>query len=420
MPKNSRKTSKHKPTTAQRLADDPLYSALNEIGRLNEPLDAVNIRRREPITKCPAVLTCVGHDASLEERAACAAELIANAVPQISNQIERSVAKAVFALDDFAGTSVAERCKHCANSPHHVTNSAYWKHRPNAIESVLHQLQQTSIEPIGEPTNWGNAGCNELNVPVPPEIQLLTRLARTTATLHFSALATLFVIDLETTQGRIFEPHRSYEVLTTGEELLYDTMAFLAAPRNMYLTFHKVSYQSSLDPPDIVLEKLLRVPLIRKCLPEDVREQLLKLYRSLMNVAAPFILRNKSNTLYGVSRITQPDRLSIASGFSELLPVWRSWFLGSLTLKLKPVPYELVAAKSGRLFDLIRQHAELRVPIESDARAQAIRRLAVIFQIDEWTPRLSGESLQSRASRYFERTSTNLAEDSIVWYSKVY
>jgi hypothetical protein len=433
MPKNSRTTA------AKRLRKDPLYRALGKLGRLNYPLDPAHIASHTAITECLAVLGSAGTPSTAEQRATAALKVIHGAVVQLQPERDRHMGEAIFGIGQFSGTTVGQRLERLSKEPYYISRDIYWKGRPVVLSKVMHYLRQETSPP--QPVRSPSTAAFESAATDATEPQLtLETFVIAFEALRYSALAAQFVANDEVNFDR-FAEHPS-RLLCASRDLLDTLLCVLNVPCVLAVIDGFWKSDSWFCTPDSFrtpdsccpissLTEVLAEDEVSNLLSTDSQAHLTSLFERLIVLCPEFVMQAVEAQWKAVKSVS-PTGSPFFDINSEVRPPydrWNEWFVHSAYHMAFPIAsgddttptvIEVIAALSGQLAEVTRQNVRLTWAPGEHYRWLALKKLALLYEVDELAPDISGRSLKNRTDQYFENTTSRLAHQVITWHDYYY
>jgi hypothetical protein len=407
-------------TMARQLKGRPLYDALSKCGRALYPLNASRIETQQAICNCKAVLTRAGTDASNAHRARTAIETIEDAVRSIKDMRHRQIGIAIFGLEHFQGQLVMER-KHQLYKENNISTNEFDKHRADVIAEVMHYLNS--------PHYHGSEGPVRLRPTskTPQHVELSTYLAEAAASLHYSALASLFLVRNVSEFDELDQFVVTVEVVRAVEELFFSFLELAIRPMRFSMLAQRTNYWKASQGYSIrrSLKQALNSSILRDHFPLTVRNELVQLFCSLISNASPFTQKEIAEITVSRSFDDTMSRPEVGAKLQLQFQKWTAWHFDQLDAILHdkrkitertPVALEVMAAKAGRIVQMVGRYIEFDRPIESEARWITRKNLSVWFRQPEGDIDMEGSAFGYRVEQLFENASRTLAENEIVWF----
>jgi hypothetical protein len=226
---------------AEHLAKDPLYDVLKKIGAKQKSLDWLGLMEYDLLLQLPAIERRVDKDASPDERARAASHAIHDAVKTIVQPCNaKRVAQAVFCTTKpFIGESVGGRKAILAREG--IDHKKFRTLRPYVMGCVMEYLRadaETKMTRQDETRTKPITFSADIY-----RHQTIVSLKQAALLLQYTALATLFVMNVESNLDSFFAPPIQTSHLTPPPSYLFDAAAIFRDRASAAIIDHPVAFR---------------------------------------------------------------------------------------------------------------------------------------------------------------------------------
>lgn len=398
---------------------DELVDELAQVAKESVPLDQGSFIRRKAILHCDAVqaLAPGADDGTLASQAEVA---ILGAIESISANIERQIARAMFAVEDeYRDTPIYERQELLLaneNISRHVWNAR----RTQVLDAVAAAL----LAPVAGVVGPRPSGTQPTVMP----LRGIALQAQRAAILHYAALTTLFVSEFDREAGSVNAlrtPSQAY-FFNAYIALMYGPWFELVARPNGKLALRQ-GYVEELDS-----EVLARIAHLGQVLDSGSpigpttqtasrAAHALHFHAQLEAALATnnYHLISFNDLLPSVDAYDWPDQTEAKQLLSSSLAnldrprlmdvyaAWCRWLAHDMAGESRGQAVEQLAGASGALSTLLGARVK-RGAIHTVARSLAQKALGTYYDFPAWEPLADGYSLKQQADAFFDRVGPSL------------